>query len=228
MATIIAVEDNLEQLEELVFLLNHAGHQAHGAANADELAPLLDMCRPDIILLDYGLPGVSGAELAVRLRQRFGQAVGIIMITARGGGEDRVQCRNAGVNDYLVKPVNFNELLAVVKNLLVYTQPAEPPLAWRVDPDKSQALAPDGQVIPLTWLELTIMRMLAAAPEHKAGREELIQALGRKADSYDERALEVLVSRLRKKLPLLPDGRSPLASVRGEGYRFIQPMAIPS
>lgn len=228
MARIIVVEDDPGQLEELIFILNHAGHQAHGATSAAAFEQYLHGNRPDIALLDYNLPDATGAELAARLRREFGQGIGIVMVTARGQGVDRVECRRAGANDYLVKPIDFSELLAVVENLLAYIRHADSleQDAWQICPDTLMIVPPGAAGIGITFQESLILIALATAPEQLASRDNLIHALGRETDAYDERSLETLASRIRRKLPALPDGRSPLQAVRGIGYKFLQPLSV--
>lgn len=228
MARIIVVEDDTEQLEELIFFLDRAGHKASGAVSAGELEELLAGNRPDVVLLDYNLPGATGLELVGRLRRRFGLEVGIVMITARGQSLDRVECRRAGANDYLVKPVNFAELLAVVNNLLALLKPAQEddPQTWKIFPDELMIEPPGESGIGITFQETSILMAFAAAPDRLVSRDDLIRALGHQVHSYDERSLEAAISRIRRKLPLLPDGRSPLQAVRGMGYKFLQQLTV--
>lgn len=228
MATIIVVEDDLEQLEELIFILNLADHQALGAVSAAALEEHLVSNRPDIVLLDYNLPDATGVEIATRLRQQFGQELGIVMVTARGQGVDRVECRRAGANDYLVKPINFTELLAVIENLLAYVKPGWPgsQSVWQICPDELLVVPPGKEGIGITFQESLLLMAFAKAPDQLASREDLIRALGHEAHAYDERSLEATASRIRKKLPVLPDGRSPLQAVRGVGYKFLQQLTI--
>ena len=228
MARIIVVEDDTGQLEELIFILNHAGYQAQGVVSAAELEQYLCSNRPDIALLDYNLPDATGAELAARLRRQFGQEIGIVMVTARGQGVDRIECRRAGANDYLVKPVDFSELLAVVENLLAYIGHDVLPRhdVWQIRLDELVIVPPGAEGIGITHQESLILLAFAAAPGQLASRDDLIRALGHEAHAYDERALETVASRIRKKLPALPDGRSPLQAVRGVGYKFLQQLIV--
>ena len=228
MARIIVVEDEPVQLEALVFILNQAGHQAQGAASAAALEQYLHGNRPDIALLDYILPDATGAELAARLRRQFGQEIGIVMTTSRGQGGDRVECRSAGANDYLVKPVNFSELLVVVENLLKLTGSAAFPKkdSWQIWPDELMIVPPEAEGIRITYQESLVLMAFAAAPEQLLTRDEMIRVLGHEPHTYDERLLETIASRIRKKLPVLSDGRSPLQSVRGVGYKFVQRLVV--
>jgi DNA-binding response OmpR family regulator len=225
MARIIVVEDDLAQQEEILSFLTYAGHDAQGAANGTELHRCLQQFSPEIVLLDFNLPGESGAELAAGLRERYGLDLGIVMVTARSQLADRLQSRRAGADDYLVKPVDFDEMLAVIDNLLLRLEPPTAPArGWKLLLARSELQPPDGPAVPLTHWEMSLLKTLAGEPQHKVGRDALIRALGKDPDVYDPRALEASISRLRRKLPKLEDGRNPLQAMRGSGYQFIRPL----
>lgn len=223
MARIIVVEDDIGQQEELLSFLEHAKHEVRGASGGAGLRNCLAQFTPEIVLLDYNLPGETGATLAAWLRQEFGTSVGIVMVTARGMSTDRIECRRAGVDDYLVKPVEFGELLALIDNLHARLTPAKPlSLPWQLVVAHSELRPPDTSVIQLTVWEVALLAAIAEAPKQIAHRDDLIRALGKDPDHYDPRALEATISRLRRKLPLLDENRNPLESVRNVGYKFVR------
>jgi len=227
MARIIIVEDDLGQQEELLSFLMHAGHAVRAVDGGAALELCLQEFIPDIVLLDCNLPGKSGAVLAADLRRRFSSDVGLVMVTARSMGVDRVECRRAGADDYLVKPVDFSELLALIDNLLLRLRPtASDESSWRLFPLRSELEPPGAPVIPLTGWELLLMQALANSRNMQADRDSLIRALGKNPLAYDPRALEANISRLRRKLPPLEDGRNPLQAMRGMGYQFIRPLVV--
>lgn len=229
MARIIVVEDNIGQQEELLSFLAHAGHEALAAGDGIALDRCLLQFTPQIVLLDYNLPGETGLALASRLRKRFGLGIGLVMVTARGMGTDRVECRRAGADDYLVKPIDFTELLALINNLMLRLKPPAPDEdIWRLLLTRSELAPPHGPTIPLTGWELLLLHALAGAPNRQACRDVLIRALGKNPIAYDPRALEANISRLRRKLPSLEDGRNPLQALRGMGYQFIRPLLVVS
>ena len=228
MARIIIVEDDLGQQEELHSFLIYAGHEVLAASSSNDLEQRLQFV-PEIALLDYNLSGETGVEIALRLRKQYGTAIGIVMVTARSLGVDRVECRRAGADDYLIKPVNFGELLALIDNLCVRLSPSAPGEGvWRLSLVRSELVPPDGTPIALSGLELMLMQALANTQNKQADRDTLIRALGKNPLAYDPRALEASISRLRRKLPPLEDGRNPLQAIRGMGYQFIRPLTLES
>ena len=228
MARIIIVEDDLGQQEELHSFLIYAGHEVLAASSSNELGQRLQFV-PEIALLDYNLPGETGVEIALRLRKQYGAGIGIVMVTARSLGVDRVECRRAGADDYLIKPVNFGELLALIDNLYARLSPSVPEEeAWRLLLVRSELVPPGGAPIALSGLELLLLQALASTPNKQADRDTLVRALGKNPLAYDPRALEASISRLRRKLPPLEDGRNPLQAMRGMGYQFIRPLTVES
>lgn len=233
MARIIVVEDEVGQLEELVSFLErarpgHPGHEVRGVADGAELERCLSQFIPEIVLLDYNLPGDSGAALAGQLRKKFGSAIGIVMATARSRGADRIECRRAGADDYLVKPINFGELLALIDNLQARLTRLQPPpdVPWQLMVAQSELVLPGAAAIPLTAWEVTLLEAIAGAHDQIASRDTLIRALGKDPLYYDPRALEAVMSRLRRKLPELEESRNPLEAVRNVGYKFIRPIVV--
>lgn len=232
MTRIIVVEDDLEQQEELVSFLHHAGHEVLGVISGAALESALANFQPKIVLLDYNLPAETGAMLAARLRLRFGGALGIVMVTARNISADRIASRRAGADDYLVKPVDFGELLVLIDNLHLRISSPHMALsmsgegAWKVLITRAELIPPGSAAIALTSWEVLLLEALARSDQQQASREILIQALGRSELSYDPRALEARMSRLRRKLPMLDNTRNPLEAVRGAGYKFTKPLLV--
>lgn len=228
MARIIVVEDDIGQQEELLSFLEHAQHEVCGIADGSQLESCLSHFSPEIVLLDYNLPGETGAALAGKLREKFGTSIGIVMLTARNTGADRIECRRAGADDYLVKPIDFGELLALIDNLLVRLYPPQPLSApiWRLIAKQSALLPPKGDSIPLTTWEVLLLEAIAKSEDQISSRDTLIYALGKDPLYYDPRALETVISRLRRKLPAMKNGQLPLQAVRNIGYKFIQTIIV--
>ncbi|MDD2915759.1 MAG: response regulator transcription factor [Gallionella sp.] len=232
MTRIIVVEDDIGQLEELVSFLEFSGHEVHGATNGAELESKLSQFTPEIALLDYCLPGDSGSILAERLRKKFGALIGIVMVTALNRGSDRIECRLAGADNYLVKPINFTELLALIGNMVNRLEAVHhnslPTLnqAWQLLQARSELRPPGEPAIPLTGWELSLLRAMAAAENQQADRDTLIRAMGKNPSHYDPRALEACMSRLRRKLRGFDNDSDSLQTVRGVGYKFIRPLVV--
>lgn len=235
MARIIVVEDDIGQQEELLSFLLHAGHEVRAVPDGIGLDSCLLQFDPEIVLLDYNLPGETGAALALQLREKFGSSIGIVMVTARGMSADRIECRRAGADDYLVKPIDFGELLVLIDNLQARLPPHQTfpvPSAsasgapWQLLAMQSELVPPDAAAILLTAWEVLLLETIAGAQDQIASRDDLIRALGKNPLYYDPRALEAVMSRLRRKLPQLDENRNPLEAVRGIGYKFIRPLAV--
>lgn len=228
MTRIIVVEDDIGQREELLYFLKHAQHEVRGISDGAGLESCLSQFSPEIVLLDYNLPGETGAALAGQLRKKFGSSIGIVMVTARSVGTDRIECRRAGADDYLVKPIDFGELLVLIDNLQARLTPYQPlsGVMWRLMVAQSELVSPDAAVIQLSGWEVLLLEAIAGSQDQIASRDTLIRALGKNPIYYDPRALEAVVSRLRRKLPALENGRIPLQAVRNLGYKFIQPLNV--
>lgn len=228
MTRIIVVEDDVGQLEEIVSFLEYSEHEVCGVVDGKDLISCLSRFSPEIVLLDYCLPGENGAMLAEQLRERFGTSVGIVMVTALNRGVDRIECRRAGADNYLVKPINFGELLALIDNIsLRLNSLSVAGQSWQLLLTRSELMPPGNlTAISLTNWELSLLRAMAEADNQQADRNTLILALGKNPLYYDPRALEASMSRLRRKLLGLDNGRNPLQTVRGIGYKFIRPLAV--
>jgi DNA-binding response OmpR family regulator len=220
MIRIAVVEDNEDFRDEVLFHLHHAGYEVTGLADGAALDRYLIDHACEVLVLDLGLSGEDGLAIARRLAGR--PDLGIVMLTARGALDDRLAGINGGADAYLVKPVDFRELVTVVKGvarrlrLAIATR-----TAWRVRTQCPELIAPDEQAIPLTEAEWRLLRALAESHGEAVCRDRLIHVLGHRRHVYDERRLEALVSRLRAKLTAHGDaGSMLLRSVRCVGYRF--------
>jgi two-component system, OmpR family, response regulator len=197
----------------------------------------------DVVLLDLGLPGEDGLDLARWLRSRWGGP--LLMVTGRGDAVDRVVGLELGADDYVTKPFDLRELLARVRSVLrrttaavpampVAPAPAAPPPAvaagdhqpvyrfdgWRLDLATRQLCDPAGVPVALTAGELSLLaELLAHAPRIRT-RDQLMNALhGRESGPFD-RAIDMQVGRLRRKLARDPAVAQRIQSVRGAGYAF--------
>ena len=236
MIRIAVVEDNADLLDDVVFHLERAGYRVagypHGAALDADLAGLAPF-DPQLLVLDLGLPGEDGLAIARRLR-RARPPLGIVMLTARTALDDRIAGHDSGADNYLCKPVEMEELIAVVgarARRLVPTderrgEGAAGAAAWRYLVARHTLIAPAGEEIELTASEATLIRLLAAADGQQASRNQLVAALGQDHITYDYRRLEAIVSRLRRKLDRHAAPARPLRALRNQGYVFLEPLTL--
>ncbi|NDY89570.1 response regulator transcription factor [Ideonella livida] len=224
---VVLVEDNPDLSDELCFHLERQGFEVAAFSQGVALSRWLERHTPDVALLDIGLPGEDGLSIARRLRQAY-PGLGIAMLTARGGVEDRIAGFQGGADIYLVKPVDFRELAAVVHSLWRRARQPEPPArpdTWQLDLQTSTLYPPQGERILLTPTEFQLMKSLMAAAPEPVRRGELAAAIGHPEFDYDFRRLETLMSRLRRKIEqTLPDLPCPLRSARNVGYAFAAPL----
>ncbi len=223
-ARILVVDDDPGIREVLCDYLGQHGYEARGAASAAEMDRALETSAVDLIVLDLMMPGEDGLSVVRRLG-RAGPP--IVMLSAMGEDTDRIVGLELGADDYLAKPCNPRELLARVRAVL--RRPREeaasegaPSLVfagWRLDLVRRELTRPDGGQIGLSGGEFSLLRALAERAGRILTRDQLLEAAkGADTDVYD-RAMDVQISRLRKKLDD-GSGLEMIQTVRGEGYMF--------
>lgn len=181
----------------------------------------------DIVVLDVMLPGFDGIEVLRRLRER--SDLPVLMLTARGEDVDRIIGLELGADDYLAKPCNPREVVARIRAILRRASRSPGPALAQVaglhiDPG-SRTVTLDGQSLTLTSTEFSILEVLAQQAGQPVSKEALSeQALGRPLGRYD-RAVDMHLSNLRRKLGPLADGRDRIETIRGVGYQLLIPPA---
>jgi DNA-binding response OmpR family regulator len=220
---LLLVEDDAEQREELADFLRASGFAVSEADSAESAVPLLEQGGWRLFVLDIGLPGDSGVALVDVIRERYGLGVGIVMVTARSFRSDKLEARGAGADDYLVKPIDFDELLVVLRHLLRRLEQTAnvQPGAWGLLADGWQLQLPGGGVLPLSEAEFRLLQVLLAARGKAVDRRVIVGELGHDLAYYDLRRLDVLVSRLRQKVQQQFAIELPLRTVHGVGYAFV-------
>jgi two-component system, OmpR family, response regulator RegX3 len=225
---ILLVEDEARIAEVVQTYLERDGHMVVWRATAEEGLDEFARHRPDLIVLDLMLPGMSGQELCRVVRQQAD--VPIIMVTARDTEDDLLSGLQQGADDYLTKPFSPRELAARVRALLRRSRAADEPQAdelvrvggrLRVDAARRQVLL-DGNEVPLTESEFRLLVTLARFPGRVYTRNELVNKVqGWDYEGYD-RTIDAHVKNLRRKLG--EDGRRPglIETVYGRGYRFVE------
>ncbi|WGM46967.1 Transcriptional regulatory protein OmpR [Brevundimonas sp. NIBR10] len=223
-ARILVVDDDPGIREVLSDYLTQHGYDVATAASAAEMDRSLATALVDLIVLDLMMPGEDGLSVVRRL-SRAGPP--IVMLSAMGEDTDRIVGLELGADDYLAKPCNPRELLARVRAVLRRpredtTVPADHALrfaGWTLDLMRRELTRPDGQVVGLSAGEFALLRTFAERPGRILTRDQLLEAArGSDADVFD-RAMDVQISRLRKKLDD-GSGLEMIQTLRGEGYRF--------
>ena len=223
-ARILVVDDDPGIREVLSEYLTQHGYHVATAASAAEMDRSLATATVDLIVLDLMMPGEDGLSVVRRL-SRAGPP--IVMLSAMGEDTDRIVGLELGADDYLAKPCNPRELLARVRAVLRRPRedasaPADHALrfaGWTLDLMRRELTRPDGQVVGLSAGEFALLRTFAERPGRILTRDQLLEAArGSDADVFD-RAMDVQISRLRKKLDD-GSGLEMIQTLRGEGYRF--------
>ncbi|OBS08604.1 DNA-binding response regulator [Acidihalobacter prosperus] len=221
---ILLVEDEPAIREMVGFALGRAGLEVREAADVGQAQTMLAERLPDLVLLDWMLPGVSGIDYARRLkREDYTRDLPIIMLTARGDENDKVGGLDAGVDDYVTKPFSPRELVARIRAVLrrARPEPGEQPLevGGLVLNSSSHRVTADGTELEMGPTEFRLLQFFMAHPERVYSREQLLDRVWGRNAYVEERTVDVHILRLRKALnPYGYDGL--VQTVRGAGYRF--------
>ncbi|WP_153162561.1 phosphate regulon transcriptional regulator PhoB [Zoogloea sp. 1C4] len=223
-ATILLVEDEPAIQELIAANLMRAGHHVVRAGDAETAQRIVRDALPDLILLDWMLPGMSGVEFAKRLRsEERTRSIPLIMLTARGEETDKVLGLESGADDYITKPFSPRELVARIKAVLRRRAPETTEDAvdlggLRLDP-ATHRLAAGGNPITLGPTEFRLLHFLMTHPERVHSRAQLLDQVWGDHVFVEERTVDVHIRRLR--CALEPSGHDSLVqTVRGSGYRF--------
>jgi two-component system phosphate regulon response regulator OmpR len=220
---ILVVEDDPRLRERLARYLTSEGFRVTAAGDSAEARIQLRAINPDLMVLDVMMPGESGLDLTQALRQEGGDTLPILLLTARGAPEDRIAGFEAGADDYLGKPFEPRELVLRIRALLRRVSPpiAEAPAGpvrigdAEFDVERGELRDATGP-IRLTGGEAALLTALARKCNEVLTREEIADALG--MDDSGERAIDVQVVRLRRKIEVDPREPRFLHTVRGRGY----------
>lgn len=219
---VMIVEDEEALTTLLRYNLEAEGYRVDAVGRGDEAETMLRETVPDLLLLDWMLPGVSGIELARRLRGRDDtRTLPIIMLTARGEEQERIRGLATGADDYVVKPFSVPELLARVRAMLRRTRPeslATVLSAGDLELDRETHRARRGtRELHLGPTEFRLLEFLMRAPGRVFSREQLLDAVWGREVYVDERTVDVHVGRLRKAI-IRGREKDPIRTVRGAGY----------
>ncbi len=223
-ANILLVEDEPAIQELIAFNLTQAGHHVLRAASAENAMTLVKNALPDLILLDWMLPGASGVEFAKKLRaDERTRGVPIIMLTARSDEQDKITGLETGADDYITKPFSPRELQARIKAVLrrrapQMTDDAVDTNGLRLDP-VTHRVHGHGEPIDLGPTEFRLLHFFMTHPERVHSRAQLLDQVWGDHVFVEERTVDVHIRRLRASLELTGHDRL-IQTVRGSGYRF--------
>jgi two-component system phosphate regulon response regulator PhoB len=223
-ARILIAEDEEALAILLRYNLEAEGYSVEHAARGDEADLRLREMPPDLLLLDWMLPGLSGIEICRRLRARDATArLPVILITARGEESERVRGLQTGADDYVVKPFSLPELVARIRALLRRTKPGlagERIMIGDIELDRvAKRIHRAGRELRLGPTELRLMEFFMASPGRVFSRAQLLDGVWGQDVEIDERTVDVHIGRLRKAISRRTE-RDPIRTVRGEGYAF--------
>ena len=220
---LLLVEDEALLRHHLATRFGEVGHIVDAVDSAEEALFKAQQFNHDIAIVDLGLPGMSGLDLIRQLRS-MGQIFPILILTARGNWQDKVEGLTSGADDYVVKPFQFEELEArlnaLVRRSSGFVQAQIRAGSLLLDLNRKQALV-DDDALPLTAFEYRILEYLMRHHQQVVTKDRLIEQLYPDDEERDANVIEVLVGRLRRKLEAAGDLKL-IDTVRGQGYLFTE------
>ena len=227
----ILIVDDDAQIRQLAgkFLREH-GHRVTMARDGREMRQVLETAAIDLVLLDIMLPGANGLELCKEIRAR--SSLPVIMLTARGTETDRIVGLEIGADDYVAKPFNPRELLARINSVLRRTRSHQRGSiggsghslqfeGWSLDTRRRELSDPNGVIVDLSTGEYDLLLTFLELPQRVLTRDQLMDSAKHRTATGFDRAIDIQVSRLRKKLGSTEDGQNMIKTIRGSGYMFV-------
>ncbi|MBN8440902.1 MAG: response regulator [Thauera sp.] len=226
--SLLVVDDDPVTCARIKAYFANEGYAVAAAGNGEQMWQVLRSEPVDVVLLDVGLPGKDGLELARELRAHDAR-LGIILVSGRCDDIDKIVGLESGADDYVTKPFNARELLARVKIVLrgLRDRPAAPATSeyrfggWSLDPAHRRVSGPDGRKEHLTRGEFDLLVLLARHPGVVLSRERLMQGVSHRSWDPNDRTIDVLISRLREKVEDDPKSPQLIITMRGEGYMLV-------
>ncbi|MEE2023238.1 MULTISPECIES: phosphate regulon transcriptional regulator PhoB [Alkalimonas] len=221
---VLVVEDEAPIRDMLCFVLEQNGYQTATAEDVDQAMDSLIEPYPDLVLLDWMLPGGSGIQIAKKMKQHeLTRQIPIIMITARGEEEDKVKGLEVGADDYVTKPFSPKELMARIKAVIRRVSPTSlddviEVQGLKLDPVSHRVSAKE-EALDMGPTEFRLLHFFMTHPERVYSREQLLDHVWGTNVYVEDRTVDVHIRRLRKAIS--PAGHDRLIqTVRGSGYRF--------
>lgn len=230
---VLIVEDEPAIAELIAVNLRHNGFQPFWAEDGDSAQRELDAVLPDVILLDWMLPGQSGLALARKWRaDSRTKPVPILMLTARGDEPDKIAGLDAGADDYITKPFSTQELLARIRAVLRRARPGERSLSasWTLSAldlvldRKARRASLKGDPLDLTPKAFAVLEYLMTHPDECVSRERLLEAVWGWEYPAGTRTVDTRMAELRRALNDDPESPRYIETVPAEGYRFAAPV----
>jgi two-component system phosphate regulon response regulator PhoB len=223
-AKILIVEDEVDIQELIAYNLERAGHHALRATSAEEAMERVREALPDLVIIDWMLPGMSGIELARSLKaEKRSESVPLIMVTARSAEQDKLTGLDIGADDYMTKPFSPRELIARVKAVLRRRAPQATDDAVEVDGLKldpgSHRVSANAEALELGPTEFRLLHFFMTHPDRVYSRAQLLDQVWGDHVFVEERTVDVHIRRLRKALEASGHDRF-IQTVRSAGYRF--------
>ncbi|MCY1341476.1 Aerobic respiration control protein ArcA [compost metagenome] len=228
--SVLIVDDDPLIRELLESYLAQEGYQVRCASTAEQAEACLAESPVDLVMLDIRLPGKDGLTLTRELRVR--SEVGIILITGRNDEVDRIVGLECGADDYVIKPLNPRELVSRAKNLVRRVRHAQQPTAapasaqlkrfagWMLDSDRRRLIDRDGSETLLTHGEFQLLSVFLRNAGHTLSRDQLMDQIRNREWLPNDRSIDVLVGRLRRKLRDDPAEPQLIITIHGAGYLF--------
>jgi len=219
---ILVVEDEKPQIELLKYNLEHAGFSVTFSQDGDEAISAVEFEEPDLVVLDWMLPGISGIEICRQLRAKTEfQVLPIIMVTAKGEEADRVRGLETGADDYLVKPYSPAELIARIKGLLRRSNPATVSELLEFEDItvnlSEHKVKRNGIAVKLSPTEYKLLVTMIERPGRVFTRENLLDRVWGREIYVENRSVDVAIRRLRRALNKHSE-KNLIRTVRGAGY----------
>lgn len=222
MVNILLLDDEVDLREEVAHYLRARDYNVTEVGSIRQFRQYFSAQTCDIAIVDGMLPDGDGVDLVSELRDQ-NHRCGIVMFSARDGSKDRINGYLNGVDHYITKPVRLEELAAVIKSLAWRVQGQ---VNWCLDSSDWLLKTPQNESIRLTSMEHGFLLALLKRPDKVHSRRHIVDALGKDAVSYDERNLDALILRLRKKVAEVTQDPLPVKTVHGQGYAITQAMTL--
>ncbi|NOR72026.1 MAG: response regulator [Methylomarinum sp.] len=228
-ANILIVDDDDRICRILNRYLTSAGYLVKTAANGEEMYRCMQLQQPDLVILDLQMPGEHGLELTRKLRQD--SDVAIIIVTGTGDKVDQIVGLEGGADDYLTKPFEERELLARVRSVLRRITPNSTPSVnvdksvhkfsdWVLDLTAHELKSTTGEEVMLTSYEFQLLTALVKSADRVLSRDQIMDSIAGRDWMPNDRSIDVLIGKLRKKIEQDPNKPSLIKTIRGTGYKF--------